>query len=161
MTSIQEAQQLLEQAKHDEAARAAAAKAAAKEHDKAVAAFERAEEPRVRDLEHRVAEAPAVQRDDAVAPLRVRRVARAYLLGQLVHLPELLGPETLIVQADEIAARFYSLAVEAVGTLERLTDMSADVWLPGDHELVGRADACERQAWAAFIQRVKMLAGEL
>jgi hypothetical protein len=157
--TVEEAKQLLEEAKHREAERAKQAERDRREHERAVAAFEKSEEGRVSELEARVKAALATGVDTTVPALGVRRVARAYLRGSLAP-GELMRPEHHVAQADAAAAQAYGLAVEAAGQMERLTDPDLAGMLGADDPLVRRADACEVACWRAFAQRVEVMAGE-
>ncbi len=158
--SVEDALELVEEAKRAEQERKQKAEADAKAKAKAIAELARGTEPSVVALERRVGEALAVEGDGAVSPLPARRLARRYLRGDLNDLPELLTPEGLLAEQDRRAATLFGLAAEAVGILERVSGVYADVRLPGDHELMVRVDACEVAAWSALMQRVHEIAGE-
>jgi hypothetical protein len=71
-----------------------------------------------------------------------------------------MSPEDLIAAHDETAAGLLELSREADLMYDRLTSSWADVPLPIDHPFALRADAIELAAWRAFVQRVRVMAGE-
>jgi hypothetical protein len=71
-----------------------------------------------------------------------------------------MRPEDLIASRDDAAARLLEIAREAELMYERLTSSWAEVPLAVDDPFVHRVDVVEITAWRAFVQHVRLLAGE-
>jgi hypothetical protein len=116
-------------------------------------------EVRVEALERRLRELRMLTADDVRVPLTVRRGARTYLHGSYQTM-ELWSPEIHVAQHDTVASNLFDLATRAAACLSELGNVTNDVWLDITNPLMQRVDDVEVAAWAAFIGRIRLLAGE-
>jgi len=158
--TVEEAAALLDAAKKAETERAGEAKREAAARAKAEAVLERQTEADVTKFEAHVEEVLAeASKAPTLVHRGVRKMARSYLLGQLNDLPELMGPEHLVVGDDPTAARLLDLARAAGQLADRVLDPAADGFLSYEHPLAVRIEEAENRAYAAFMGRVHVLAG--
>jgi hypothetical protein len=66
----------------------------------------------------------------------------------------------MIAAQDHAAARLLEVAREAELLYDRLTSSWSETPLALDHPFALRADAVEIAAWRAFVERVRVMAGE-
>jgi hypothetical protein len=92
---------------------------------------------------------------DARPDHHTRVLARSLLLGNLRGGQEQGGPHALVLARDEAAALLFGHNQQAATTLAWMTGEG----LGGD--IVTRADRVECQLWAAFMARLRQLAGEV
>jgi hypothetical protein len=159
--SVDEAEEALREAQEIAKARIAQDQREAKAHAKQMREFERSCEPRVAELEAAFERACAIK-DTVPAPtLGQRKLARSWLHGGLTNVVDMLGAEDVAARGDEVASRWLWLARSAADLIGNvLCDFMADCFLGGDHALVQRADAVEREAWKRFADHERFMAGE-
>ena len=107
-----------------------------------------------------------MQRWPPCAASRFRRIATCRVLsrGFLHGAPRSFKrttPQDQIAARDDPAARLLEIAREAELIYDRLTSSWSNAPFAVDHPFVRRADAVEMTAWRAFVERVRVLAGEI
>jgi hypothetical protein len=159
--SVAEAERLLEEARRAEAERAEALVREAEEDQRRRASFERATAADVDALEERLdIELATVRTAEFPTDREVRALSRGFLHGFTPRSLKRMSPEDAIAAHDDTAASLLELSREADLTYDRLTSNWADVPLPTDHPFALRTDAVELAAWRAFVERVRVMAGE-
>jgi hypothetical protein len=108
-----------------------------------------------RETEATIAEAAQVAGDAPLPEHHTRVLARALLLGNLRGGDEQGGPHGLVLARDEAAGLLFAQSQAAAGLLTAMASHGLD------GEPMARADALECRCWAAFMRRLRTLAGEV
>jgi hypothetical protein len=153
---------LLEEARRAEAEHAAALARQAEEDKRRRSVLERDTADAVDALEERLdAEVTAALTAPIPVDRELRVLCRGFLHGFASRSAKRMSPPDLIAARDDAAAQLLEISREAELLYDRLTSNWAEVSLTTDHPFARRADAAEIAAWQGFVERVKVLAGEL
>jgi hypothetical protein len=159
--TVAEAELLLEEARRAEAEQAAALARQAEEEQRRRASVERETAADVDALEERLEAEIAAMRTAEIPPDRELRVlSRGFLHGFAPRSFKRMPPQDMIAAQDHAAARLLEVAREAELMYDRLTSSWSEAPLALDHPFALRADAVEIAAWRAFVERVRVMAGE-
>jgi hypothetical protein len=159
--TVAEAELLLEEARQAEAEQAEALAREAEEAQRRRASVERETAADVDALEARLdAEITAMRTAEIPADRELRILTRGFLHGFAPRSIKRMPPQDMIAARDAAAAHLLEVARDAELMYDRLTGSWSEVPLAADHPFVLRADAVEIAAWRAFVERVKVIAGE-